>query len=74
MALREPRGIVERDGDSYVGNCYEVGTSSRGRTVEEAFNNLRIVTWRLLERQAAHSTAASEQERQTNAPAYARAD
>ena len=74
MALREPRGIVERDGDSYVGNCYEVGTSSRGRTVEEAFNNLRIVTWRLLERQAADGTATNEQERQTNAPAYARAD
>jgi hypothetical protein len=74
MKLREPQGVVERDGDGYVGHCYEVGTSSWGRTVEEAFHNLRIVTWRHLERQATAGAATNEQERQGKAPVYARAD
>lgn len=53
MVLQGLRGVVERDGDGYVGRCDEVGTISWGRTIEEAFDNLRAATWRALEQQAA---------------------
>jgi len=57
MVLHELRGVVEEDGDGYIGHCDEVGTSSRGRTVEEAFANLRAATWDYLDQQAASETA-----------------
>jgi hypothetical protein len=48
---RLPVGVVEQDGDGYVGRCDEVGVTSVGRTVAEAFANLRTATWRQIERQ-----------------------
>jgi len=33
-------GIVEREGNQFVSHCRELGTSSCGDTVEEAFRNL----------------------------------
>jgi predicted RNase H-like HicB family nuclease len=33
-------GIVEKEGSQYVSNCRELGTSSCGDTVDEAFENL----------------------------------
>ena len=48
---RVPVGVVERDGDGYIGTCYEAGTTSFGRTIEEAFANLRAATWSQIERQ-----------------------
>ena len=47
---RFPVGVVQKDGDTYIGCCDEVGTTSVGRTVEEAFSNLRMATWRELQR------------------------
>ena len=49
---------MEQDGEGYVGHCDEVGTTSFGRTVEEAFANLRVATWRQLERQGGVVRAA----------------
>ena len=44
-------GVVTQDGDRYVGHCEEVGTTSVGQTVAEAFANLQVATWhRLAER------------------------
>ncbi len=57
MEQHELLGVVERDGDGFVGHCDEVGTTSRGRTVEEAFDNLRAATWDYLDQQAASETA-----------------
>jgi predicted RNase H-like HicB family nuclease len=54
--LSYPQGVVEKEGDCYVGHCHEVGTVSYGRTVEEAFANLREVTWQYLERQQVGGT------------------
>ena len=51
MHERVPLGVVTKDGDRYVGTCDELGTSSVGQTVAEAFANLRLATWRLLEAQ-----------------------
>jgi len=55
MLQRIPQGVVEKQGEIYVGACYEVGTTCEGRTVEEAFANLRELTWRALEHQTAES-------------------
>ena len=33
-------GIVNKEGSQFVSHCTELGTSSRGDTVEEAFQNL----------------------------------
>ncbi len=60
MLQRMPQGVVEKQGEIYVGTCYEVGTTCEGRTVEEAFANLRELTWSALERQSAESGAARE--------------
>ncbi|HSH82293.1 MAG TPA: hypothetical protein VLA19_27515 [Herpetosiphonaceae bacterium] len=46
-----PVGVVQKDGDGYIGTCDEVGTCSFGRTVEEAFSKLRTATWQRLEAQ-----------------------
>ena len=56
-------GVVERDGDGYVGRCEEIGATSRGETVEEAFANLRVATWRLVEQQAAREAQNEQRER-----------
>jgi predicted RNase H-like HicB family nuclease len=61
---RFPLGVVAQDGDGYVGTCDEVGTTSFGRTVEEAFANLRVATWQHLERQ--HRAARSGDARWSN--------
>ncbi len=61
--FRDLRGVVEQDGDGYVGTCYEVGICSRGRTVEEAFANLRMATWRYLESQSGLELAVGGQTR-----------
>jgi hypothetical protein len=53
MLQRIPQGVVEKQGEIYVGSCYEVGTTCEGRTVEETFANLRELTWRALEHPAA---------------------
>ena len=53
---RIPIGVVERHGDGYVGSCFEVGTSSFGRSVEEAFANLRAETWSQLDRDGGRPT------------------
>lgn len=52
-------GVVERDGDGYVGTCDEVGTRSYGHTVEQAFENLREATWSRLEQQQETTWATS---------------
>lgn len=58
-------GVVERDGDGYVGHCDEVGTTSYGHTVEQAFANLREVTWgQLADHQAAPLSNAFDGELQ----------
>ena len=49
MQERIPVGVVTKDGDGYVGTCDEVGTTSFGHTVAEAFASLREATWRQLE-------------------------
>ena len=59
---RDFLGVVQKDGDGYVGACYEVGTTSYGHTVEQAFANLREATWRRVENQAAEMPSASEEE------------
>ena len=33
-------GVVEQEGEQYVSTCLELGTSSCGDTIEEAFSNL----------------------------------
>ena len=33
-------GVVEQEGEQYVSMCLELGTSSCGDTIEEAFYNL----------------------------------
>ena len=33
-------GVVEQEGEQYVSKCLELGTSSCGDTIEEAFSNL----------------------------------
>lgn len=59
---RYPQGVVEREGERYVGHCYELGTECYGRTVEEAFANLRRATWKQLERQQALGSDAGLRE------------
>ncbi len=53
-----PIGVVQKDGDGYIGCCDEVGTTSVGRTVDEAFANLRLATWHALELQGAAAVAS----------------
>lgn len=48
MHERFPVGVVVQDGDHFVGICEEVGTTSVGQTVAEAFANLRTATWKRL--------------------------
>ena len=60
MLQHELLGVVEQDGDGYFGHCDELGTSSWGRTVDEAFANLQAATWRYLEQQGV--TAAHDEE------------
>ena len=55
---RFPVGVVEQDGDGYVGHCDEVGVTSFGRTVAEAFANLQAATWRQIEREGGGVLAA----------------
>jgi predicted RNase H-like HicB family nuclease len=50
MVDGELRGVVEREGDVYVARCWDVGTECHGETIEEAFANLREVTWEYLAR------------------------
>ncbi len=63
---RIPVGVVERAVDGYIGTCCEAGTSSFGRTVEEAFANLREATWRQLEQQGVNGSAADADDRLGN--------
>ena len=48
MHERVPVGVVMKEGDRYVGSCDEVGATSVGHTVAEAFANLHEATWRRL--------------------------
>ena len=58
MQVRIPVGVVVKDGDRYVGTCDELGTTSCGQTVAEAFANLRAAKWRHIEAQAGVAVAA----------------
>jgi hypothetical protein len=50
---RELVGVVEQDGDGYVGNCYELGITCYGSTVDETFAKLREASWLYLNERAA---------------------
>ncbi len=64
---RVPIGVVEQDGDGYVGHCDEVGVTSFGRTVAEAFANLQAATWRQIERQGGGVLAGGGDDRRLDA-------
>jgi predicted RNase H-like HicB family nuclease len=44
MPRRTYAAIVHKEGGRYVAECFEVGTASQGKTVEEAMTNLRKAT------------------------------
>ncbi len=41
--------IIHKEGDIYVANCFELGTVSQGKTIEEALSNLKEATELYLE-------------------------
>ena len=42
--MRAFTAVLYREEDSYIAECPEVGTTSQGRTVEEAVANLKEAT------------------------------
>ena len=42
-------GIIQKEEDTYVAKCPEVGTVSQGKTIEEALANLKEATELYLE-------------------------
>ena len=38
-------GIVEKDEDSFIATCLELGTATCGDSIEEAFENLEEAIW-----------------------------
>lgn len=49
MTVHAFTAIVHQEGDVYVADCPEVGTSSYGETIEEAIANLKEATELYLE-------------------------
>jgi len=51
--------IIHREGEWYVADCPEVGTTSQGRTLEEAVANLKEATELFLEETRAETHGRS---------------
>ena len=49
METRSYIAIIHKEDDGYTAECPELGTSCRGRTVEEAVANLKHVTAQYLD-------------------------
>ena len=44
MDMRTLTAVVHKEDDIYVAQCPDVGTTSQGRTIEEAIANLKEAT------------------------------